>query len=227
MAFAVPKHSLARSAAVTAYRAKLTTANAALTLARSEFTEYKLDAAHYYIDRFKQLTVAGGAFTDQDARFELNLTLDSILGQMTGVRDALLQEINTALQLGIPDNEVEIGKVSPKAKAKGARGTVDPINKAMRYGNWLWEINEHRNQTHHRFTVGVVVNEAPVSGGQTPPGHEHLRFQRPIVMPGSAPGSPPKVRTHTRDELVTHLDTGWTSLVQLVEAVYEVLTPLV
>lgn len=143
--------------------------------AARQFLEYKIYAVHEWAAKLRDAVrdeivtmipvrdeVSEFPFTvsvHRDQAFVLHLILDAYLFSAGSVRDALLQLVNVAFQLGIGQDDVHMRQkvrvalqVTPSSRTGLERWVLHPRPK--RYG-WLVELDRLRNITTHRRVVQV------------------------------------------------------------------------
>lgn len=81
------------------------------------------------------------------------MEIDCFLAQILGARDSFLFQINQKLGLGVDDKNVELGSVQAELSKKGKGNLLRYLHVSMKMNNWLWLLNEFRNQTMHRSFI--------------------------------------------------------------------------
>ena len=57
------------------------------------------------------------------------------------------------MELGVDDKNVELGSVQAELSKKGKGNLLRYLHVSMKMNNWLWLLNEFRNQTMHRSFI--------------------------------------------------------------------------
>lgn len=123
--------------------------------------QFKLEAAKIHLDSLKQLERdwPGQNFAvtnpDNAKKMRREMELDEILYYLVGVKEALLQEINSKFSLGLAQRDVNEESVNIHLKAKKGRSVAKDIMRDIFpmtscKSDPLWLINDLHNQSEHR-----------------------------------------------------------------------------
>jgi hypothetical protein len=121
---------------------------------------FKLNAAWRHLDHLVQLENHAGSLAAANVRVEAEQGIDECLYHLAGVNDALLQEVNTRLKLGIASNKVTLTTMNPELgkKGKDARDIIEEINNMINVEtDARWLINDCHNQSEHRSMIGQAL----------------------------------------------------------------------
>jgi hypothetical protein len=114
-----------------------------------------------HLNYLRQLEDRVGSLAAADVRFEAEIEIDECLYHLIGVKDALLQEINSELHLCLAQRHVNLGTINEKLNQRGAdaRDITREIDDMTDEHNPLWLINELHNHSKHRDLIGQgIVN---------------------------------------------------------------------
>ena len=123
---------------------------------------FKLSAARKHLDNLRHLEAnsQGRSLASSGARLQAEMEIDEILYYMIGVKDALLQEINSELQLGLILKDVKLETVNEQLNQKRPEArdvTKEICNMVSNEGNPLWLVNELHNYSKHRAMIGMAI----------------------------------------------------------------------
>ena len=95
---------------------------------------------------------------DNAQKMQREMELDEILYYLVGVKDALLQEINSKFKLGLAQRDVDEETVNTYLKSKRGRNAArdilsDIFSMTSCKTHALWLINDLHNQSEHRDTL--------------------------------------------------------------------------
>lgn len=122
---------------------------------------FKLNAARRHIDNLMRLEIDAGSLAVSEVRVEAEEGIDECLYHLIGVKDALLQEVNAQLNLGLPPRIVRLDTMNPELGNRGAdaRDIITEINNMVNIQtDQRWLINELHNQSKHRGMIGQAIN---------------------------------------------------------------------
>jgi hypothetical protein len=151
--------------------------------AAGEFLEFKLYATLHLGEQIREQlkTATSEAHTgvsgsievslDREARFALYVLVDSFLFESASIRDALLQFVNAAFNLGIAEDDRGLaGKVRERLgiTRTSSRGLEDWIEQS-RCPAWLTRLLELRHITTHRHPLRLPEQYEWHDGGTTRP----------------------------------------------------------
>jgi hypothetical protein len=122
---------------------------------------FKLNTARRHLDNLIRLEDDAGTLVASNVRVEAEQRIDECLYHLIGVKDALLQEVNTQLNLGIPARRVTTDTLNPELDKRGAdaRDVITEINSMVSVqSDPRWLINELHNQSKHRGMIGQAIN---------------------------------------------------------------------
>jgi hypothetical protein len=122
---------------------------------------FKLNAARRHLDNLVQLEQREGSLAQAVVRIEAETDIDECLYHLIGVKDALLQEINTELRLGLDQRDVTLAAINAAlnqrgTKAKAITKEIDDMISVKHDPRWL--INELHNHSKHRNLIGQALN---------------------------------------------------------------------
>lgn len=117
---------------------------------------FKLFAARRHLDSLTQLEITAGSLAAGEVRTQAEIEIDELLYHLVGVRDALLQEINTELNLGLAQRDVNLGAINNRLNQMGtnARNITRPIDAMNSPQNPLSLVVELHNRSEHRNLIG-------------------------------------------------------------------------
>jgi hypothetical protein len=121
---------------------------------------FKLNAARTHLDNLIRLEDKAGSLASGDVRVQAEMDIDEFLYHLVGVRDALLQEINNELHLGLEPKEINLETINKELNQKGtdARGITKEIDDMVsNEHNSLWLLNELHNNSKHRNLIGQAI----------------------------------------------------------------------
>jgi hypothetical protein len=136
--------------------------------------QFKLDAAKNHLERLKILENGwpGQNFAltnnDHNAKMHIEMEIDEILYHLVGVKDALLQQINSELNLGLAIEKVKLDTINKELNLKkpSARDVTKEICSMMSdEHDPRWLINELHNYSKHRAMLikqKTAIAEGPV-----------------------------------------------------------------
>jgi hypothetical protein len=144
---------------------------------------FKLNAAKIHLETLKRLEneCPGQNFAltnnNDDAKMQVEMEIDEILYHLVGVKDALLQEINSELQLDLAQKDVNLGAINRelnqrRADAKDITKEIDDMVSVE--DNPLWLINELHNHSKHRAML-IKQKTAIAEGEVRKPSLTHPR----------------------------------------------------
>jgi hypothetical protein len=120
--------------------------------------DFKLHAAKTHLNTLKQLEDAspGRNLASCTDKIQEEMEIDEILYHLVGVKDALLQEINCELGLGLSPDEVWLKTINAEVSKKrpDARDITQEIcQMESNEKHTLWLINELHNHSKHRSII--------------------------------------------------------------------------
>jgi hypothetical protein len=121
---------------------------------------FKLNAARRHLDNLIRLEDDARSLAAPSVRIEAKQGIDECLCHLVGVKDALLQEVNAQLNLGIPPRNVKRETVNPELDTRGAdaRDIIAEIRSMESNQNdQRWRINELHNRSEHRDLIGQAL----------------------------------------------------------------------
>jgi hypothetical protein len=92
---------------------------------------FKLNAARRHLDNLIRLEDRAGSLASDDVRVQAEMDIDECLYHLVGVKDALLQEINNELHLGLRQRDVNLETINKELSQRGganARGITKEID---------------------------------------------------------------------------------------------------
>ena len=106
-----------------------------------------------------QLEITAGSLADGEVRTQAEIEIDELLYHLVSVRDALLQEINTELNLGLAQSDVNLGAINNRLNQMGtnARNITKPIDAMNNPQNLLSLAVELHNRSEHRALIGQEI----------------------------------------------------------------------
>jgi hypothetical protein len=150
--------------------------------AARDFLEFKLYAAIHVGNQIReQLSermseVTSGpdeleARVDHAARFALYVLVDGFLFETGSIRDALLQLVNVAFDLGIRDDDKALViKVRERMNVTSQSETgLESWIEAARSPSWLWWLTQLRNAATHRRVLRLPEQYQWTHGADGPP----------------------------------------------------------
>ncbi len=122
---------------------------------------FKLNAARRHLDNLIRLEDKAGSLASGDVRVQAEMDIDEFLYHRVSVKDALLQEINNKLLLGLESRQVNLETINRNLNQKGAdaRGITKEIDDMVSNDdhNPLWLANELHNHSKYRNLIGQAV----------------------------------------------------------------------
>lgn len=121
---------------------------------------FKLNAAWRHLDNLIRLENEWGSLAAPNIRVEAEQRIDECLYHLAGVNDALLQQVNTQLKLGLATNRVKLETMNPKLHnmGKDAEDIIAEIKSMLCDSNdRRWLINDCHNQSEHRSMIGQAL----------------------------------------------------------------------
>lgn len=146
----------------------------------SELIRNKVELSLYVANKFLKKMSVGLEQDEKRAIFEI--IAEGFLYFIIGARDALLQEINDKLKLGLDVDRVELKTVIHRLRnlqttnptlwrvldlLQNCTMSITIPSLTDRSKTWLWEINYLRNQIGHRSIISKAV--AVMVGSTAPP----------------------------------------------------------
>ena len=120
---------------------------------------FKLFACQQHLRNLKNIESKNGDLASVDARLGAEIEIDCFLSQMIGSVDSLLVELNDKLELGIPNDNVEMSAVKSGILAKTKKiELLEDLDNASRDNNWYWFIRQLRNYSHSRYLILTSTN---------------------------------------------------------------------
>lgn len=116
----------------------------------SDRVNFKLYAAERHLQTLKKLQKESGNLAGSGTRISAEIEIDCFLAQIIGAKDSLLFQINKKLRLGIADKDVDVGRVQTELNNNGKGNLLKSLHNSMKENNWLWLLNDFRNQAVHR-----------------------------------------------------------------------------
>jgi hypothetical protein len=131
---------------------------------------FKLNAASRHLDNLRRLEAnsQGRSLASGDVRLQAEIEIDEFLYHLVGVKDALLQEINSELHLCLARRDVNIGRINRELNQQrpDARDITKEIcDMVSDEYNPLWLVNELHNHSKHRAMLDkeIVVVDNRIS----------------------------------------------------------------
>jgi hypothetical protein len=93
-------------------------------------------------------------------RMQAEMEADEFFYHLVGVKEALLQEINSKLNLGLLEKDVKLETINKELNQRGldARDLTREIcNMVSKEQNTLWLINEFHNRSKHRSIINPAI----------------------------------------------------------------------
>jgi hypothetical protein len=121
---------------------------------------FKLFAARRHLENLTELEDRTGSLAAAEVRNQAEIEIDELLYHLVGVRDALLQEINTELNLGLPQRDVNLGAINNRLNQRGANArniTREIDDMGSNQQNPLWLVAELHNLSEHRALIGQEI----------------------------------------------------------------------
>jgi hypothetical protein len=113
---------------------------------------FKLNAARRHLDNLRRLEDRVGSLASADVRLEAEMEIDECLYHLISVKDALLQEINSELHLGLAERDVTLRAINTELNQRGADAkdiTKEIDDMVSDEDNPLWLVNELHNHSKH------------------------------------------------------------------------------
>lgn len=79
--------------------------------------DFKLHGARIHLHNLKRLESIDGALASSRVRLQVEIELDEFLYYLVGVKDALLQEINSEFHLGVAPQDVKEESINSKKRS--------------------------------------------------------------------------------------------------------------
>jgi hypothetical protein len=115
--------------------------------------KFKLFAAEYHLSRLEDIERRTGSLVSNE-RIQAEVEIDGFLCEIIGAKDALLQEINQRLRLGLAVHKVDLGSVNKEITWRGLSPSItSELNIITQPCYWLWKLNEYRNHSVHRSMI--------------------------------------------------------------------------
>ena len=133
---------------------------------------FKLNAARMHLDNLHQLEInGGGSLASSNVRMQAEIEIDELFYHLVGVKDALLQEINRDLLLGLAPEDVKEETINSKLEEKLGEDAKDDLMcriNMMKSGERhpLRRINEMHNHSKHRNMLAKHIGVS-VPDGET------------------------------------------------------------
>jgi hypothetical protein len=121
---------------------------------------FKLNAARRHLDNLTRLEDRAGSLASAKVRIEAQEDIDECLYHLIGVKDALLQEINSKLNLGLAQRDVNLVAINKELGKRGANArdiTREIDDMLSNEHNPLWLVNELHNHSKHRNLIGQAI----------------------------------------------------------------------
>jgi hypothetical protein len=94
------------------------------------------------------------------SRVQWEMEIEPLLAQLIGAKDASLVLINDRLGLSLDIKDVNLGTITNRLNSINKGTLVANLNKlAGQQGNWLWTLNDLRNQSMHRGIINIKVHQ--------------------------------------------------------------------
>jgi hypothetical protein len=120
---------------------------------------FKLYACQQHLRNLKNIESESGDLASTDARLGAEIEIDCFLSLMIGSVDSLLVELNDKLELGIPNDKVEMNAVKSGILAKTKKiELLEDLDNASRDNNWYWFIRQLRNYSYSRYLILASTN---------------------------------------------------------------------
>jgi hypothetical protein len=121
---------------------------------------FKLNAARRHLDNLIRLEDRAGSLASAKVRIKAEEDIDECLYHLIGVKDALLQEINSKLNLGLAQRDVNLVAINKELGKRGANArdiTREIDDMLSNEHNPLWLVNELHNHSKHRNLIGQAI----------------------------------------------------------------------
>ena len=127
--------------------------------------EFKLFAAEHHLRRLEEIEKRTGSLASEE-RVYAEIHIDGFLSEIIGAKDALLQEINEKLALGLDPRRVGLETVNVEIddRRQIPSDLLSDINQIGDNSSWLWKLNEYRNHSHHRGRLLLFVKKDMFTG---------------------------------------------------------------
>lgn len=115
----------------------------------NSWTDTKLYAAEQHINRLREIKTKYGHLAHHESIVDAHIEIDECLYQLVSASDALLQEINRTLNLGLTLDKVGFGKVSGRLEDRGIKHIISDLV-ITDDSHWLKSLNDLHNESKHR-----------------------------------------------------------------------------
>jgi hypothetical protein len=134
--------------------------------ALDERVNFMLFVTKRHLYNLRQLEDRTGSLAGDEVRNQAEIEINELLYHLVGVRDALLQEINTELNLGLPQRDGTLGVINNQRNQRGANArdmTRETDDTGYNPQNPLWLLVELHNRSEHR---SLIVQDTVLVDGQ-------------------------------------------------------------
>jgi hypothetical protein len=181
--------------------------------------DFKLHGARTHLLNLKRLESIDGTLDSSSIRLQAEMEIDEILYYLVGVKDALLQEINSELNLGLTLEDVKEETINKEVeKKKGVTAKEDlmmSINKMQTNKEHpLGRINELHNHSKHRRMIGFDIAVVAESNEIIKPS-----LIIPVTSKGNQNGKGMRNGKGTRIPAIDYLEDSYKKIEKLKEIV--------
>lgn len=130
----------------------------------SDRPKFKLYAAAHHLNNLKSIEARHESLASPKARIPAEMEINSFLDEILGAVESLFVQINEKLDLGIPIDQLDFGRVQSALSAKTKKiNLLSDLDKARQYGSWYWQLVELRNCSMRTSLISnlIVVGSDP------------------------------------------------------------------
>jgi hypothetical protein len=128
----------------------------------SDRPKFKLYAAAQHLNKLRSIEARHESLVAPKARIQAEIQIDSFLEQILGAVQSLFVQINEKLDLGIPIEQLDFGRVQSALSAKTKKiDLLLDLDRARQYGNWYWQLIELRDYSMRASLIAKLVVVGP------------------------------------------------------------------
>jgi hypothetical protein len=128
----------------------------------SDRPKFKLYAAAQHLNNLRSIEARHESLVAPKARIQAEIQIDSFLEQILGAVQSLFVQINEKLDLGIPIEQLDFGRVQSALSAKTKKiDLLSDLDRARQYGNWYWQLIELRDYSMRASLIAKLVVVGP------------------------------------------------------------------
>jgi hypothetical protein len=128
----------------------------------SDRPKFKLYAAAQHLNNLRSIEARHESLVAPKARIQAEIQIDSFLEQILGAVQSLFVQINEKLDLGIPIEQLDFGRVQSALSAKTKKiDLLLDLDRARQYGKWYWQLIELRDYSMRASLIAKLVVVGP------------------------------------------------------------------